>query len=137
MKLQMSAFSIIVILLALTFAGIGVTISLINYNFQVSNEQRIELLTMTEALHKSDSLVTNQTDKYIKQIIWEIQRDAFLSRNGTEVIADLIIQNQNLIKNTTGTNLNHTFINQNNIQEILHHSKNLEIKLDKLLNVTK
>lgn len=48
-----------------------------------------------------------------------------------------IIENQDLIKNITATNLMNTFVNKAHIQGLYHTVNDTNLKIDKLLNASK
>lgn len=120
--------------LAIIFVALGIIAALINFNFQVASDQRIQTLELTKSIHLSDSRNDNQTEFLVNQTLEKIQNISDNQRNDSKTLTDLLLQNQGIIKenqgiikNTTGTNLNNTFINKKNIQGLVDAVKSFNL----------
>jgi hypothetical protein len=141
---HISEIKSIQISLAIIFIALGIIAAIINFNFQVSSEQRDELLQLTKAIHNSDAINDNQTQHLIDITTNKIEQVFQTQQNNSKTLINLLLQNQviikqnqGIIKNTTSLNLNNTFINKRHITDILNNLITTNQKLDKLINSSK
>ncbi len=93
MKLQRFALSqstVNMILAVITLVTLSIVIVMINYNFQVAEQSRQQLLQLTIAIHNSDLLTANKTDALINAHIQQDQdihgRQETLIKNQLQII---------------------------------------------------
>jgi hypothetical protein len=141
---HISEIKSIQISLAIIFITLGIIAAIINFNFQVSSEQRDELLQLTKAIHHSDAINDNQTQHLIDITTNKIEQVFQTQQNNSKTLINLLLQNQviikqnqGIIKNTTSLNLNNTFVNKRHITDILNNLITTNQKLDKLINSSK
>jgi hypothetical protein len=141
---HISEIKSIQISLAIIFITLGIIAAIINFNFQVSSEQRDELLQLTKAIHNSDAINDNQTQHLIDITTNKIEQVFQTQQNNSKTLINLLLQNQviikqnqGIIKNTTSLNLNNTFVNKRHITDILNNLITTNQKLDKLINSSK
>lgn len=132
-------------MLTVIIFGIGYNIANQNFNFQLQQQTQDRIYNLTQDLHQIDRKNDAQQDASLNTIV-----------NVTKQVDNGIQKNEEYIKNITQTNLNNTFKNKHNIQDLvtavkafnLTHVKEaqqqevinlqqIKIKLDKLLNQTR
>ena|SRR5215510_241258 len=134
MNIRITEMRVIQISLAIIFVALGIIAALINFNFQVASDQRLQTLELTRAIHHADSLNSNQSEALINKTLHKIQQIANNQRNNTKALSNLILanqviikDNQKAIKNTTATNLANTYVNKRNIQDLIDSVKTFNL----------
>jgi len=127
MKFHITEMRVIQISLAIIFVALGVIAALINFNFQVASDQRLQTLELTRAIHHADSLNSNQSEALINKTLHKVQQITNNQRNNTRVLSNLLLENQKAIKNITATNLANTYINKKNIQSLVDAVKTFNL----------
>ena len=136
----------VTIFLIMNFLAISVVITTILYNSQISAQERDQLISLSETINKSQQANSNTTDKLVLANLAGTDRNYIFLVNRTEQLNNLIIANQELIKNsqtfiknTTETNLKNTFLNRDHISEIFTQYVNIIHQLQSVkhaLNIT-
>jgi len=117
-KFHITEIHSIQISLAIIFIALGVIAAIINFNFQIASDQREQTLRLTKAIHDSDVQNDNETKELVDRTLQKIDMISSDQKNSSKALIDLILENQKIIKNTTGTNLNQTFTNRNTIHRL-------------------
>lgn len=128
----------IMIFLVVNLIAIGIILSVQNYYFQVSQDQRIKLVDLTNAIHKSDELTANKTDSLI---LAHVQQD-----HEIHIRQAAILKNQQKLlssSNFTNTTLGMIKKSADQVDSIVSRQKNntetlLDMKqeVDRILNKT-
>jgi len=124
----------ILIFLALNFVTLGIVLAVINYNFQASTEQRNELVDLTKTIHNHEAANVKATQELVDRTLQGVIKIIQNQKNDSKVVTDLLLTNQEVIRNNTGTNLNQTFANR---ATIVHEAQEIDRLLALLENRTK
>ena len=130
----------------MNFLAISVVITVMLYNSQIAAQERDQLIGLSETINKSQQANSNTTDRLVLANLAGTDRNYVTLVNRTEQLNNLILHNQELIKNsqtliknTTETNLRNTFLNRDHISEILAEHVNIIHQLQSIqraLNIT-
>lgn len=137
-KFKVSELNIIFIFLVINFVTLGIVIAIINYNFQLAQDQRVQTLALTKAIHESDQITANKTDNLINS---HISQDHEIHDRQVAIITnqERILNSSNstnktlsLIQNASDQVASIVARQKNNTQVLF----NLKQEVDKLLNAT-
>lgn len=137
-RFRLSELNIILIFMVINFVTLGIVIAIINYNFQLAQDQRVQTLALTKAIHDSDQVTSNKTDSLINT---HIHQDKEIHDRQTAIIKN----QEKIINSTNATDADLRMIRhasdqvdsivakQNNNSKILF---NLKQEVDALINKT-